>query len=67
MKNTLISLDVLFIDEDNSVFKIVKEAPAKSQENINSITPAKYVLELLGGQVDAIEIEKGAQIKLIEK
>ncbi len=67
MKNTLISLDILFIDEDNTVFKIVKEAPAKSQENINSITPAKYVLELLGGQADALEIEKGAQIKLIEK
>ena len=27
----------------------------------------KYVLELLGGQADALEIEEGAQIKLIEK
>ena len=62
-----ISLDILFINEDNKVFKIVKEAPVKSQENINSISPAKYVLELLGGQADALEIEEGAQIKLIEK
>ena len=61
------SLDVLFIDEDNTVFKIVKEAPAKSQENINSISPAKYILELLGGQADALEIKEGAQIKLIVK
>jgi len=67
MKNTLISLDILFINEDNKVFKIVKEAPVKSQENINSISPAKYVLELLGGQADALEIVEGAQIKLIEK
>tara|TARA_S200000501_G_scaffold377322_1_gene435249 strand:- start:4269 stop:4742 length:474 start_codon:yes stop_codon:yes gene_type:complete len=67
MKNTLISLDVLFIDEDNTVFKIVKEALPKSQENINSISPAKYVLELLGGQADALEIKEGAQIKLIVK
>ena len=67
MKNMLISLDVLFIDEYNTVFKIVKEAPVKIQDNINSISPAKYVLELLEGQADAQEIKEGAQIKLIVK
>ena len=66
MKNTLISLDVLFIDEDNTVFKIVEE-PAKFQDNINSISPAKYVLKLLGGQANALEIKEGAKIKLIVK
>jgi len=66
MKNTPLSLDILFIDETQTIIKIVENAPPNSLDNINSEAPAKFVLELLGGQAKTLQIENGYQIKIIE-
>lgn len=66
MKNTPLSLDILFLDETQTIFKIVENAQPNSIENINSEAPAKYVLELLGGQSQTLQIEKGFQIEIIQ-
>ena len=66
MKNTPLSLDILFLDETQTIFKIVENAQPNSIENINSEAPAKYVLELLGRHSQALQIEKGFQIEIIQ-
>ena len=66
MKNTPLSLDILFINEAKEIFQIVEKALPYSLENINSEAPAKYVLELLSGQVQSLQIERGFQIEIIQ-
>lgn len=66
MKNTPLSLDILFVDEAKEIFQIVEKALPNSLENINSEAPAKYVLELLGGQVQSLQIERGFHIEIIQ-
>ena len=66
MKNTLIPLDILFI---NSTFDIVKIQYATPCEKdpcpiYPSGKPAKYVLEVNKGFADKNNIEKGMKVKL---
>ena len=63
MKNTYISLDILFVNEEQEIFQIVEKASPKSLTNISSTAPAKYVLELLGGQAEKLQIQEGYSIK----
>ena len=49
MKNTYISLDMLFINEQLEIVDIHENAFPLSEELILSRYPAKYVFEILGG------------------
>ena len=49
MKNTFISLDLIFLDENRPIVHIHENAPVRSEESIPSIRPAKYVLEVNAG------------------
>ena len=59
MKNTLISLDMLFIDPDGKVLAIAREAVPRSLRRINPGVPVKAVLELAGGRAAELGIEPG--------
>lgn len=59
MKNTLISLDMLFIDPDGKVLAIAREAVPGSLRRINPGVPVKAVLELAGGRAAELGIEPG--------
>lgn len=59
MKNTQMSLDLLFIDKNFKIVTIRKNCPPYSTENIRSEIPALYVLELQGGSVDRLKISEG--------
>ncbi len=65
MKNTLIPLDMLFIDEKGYVRYIIRKAqPCLSGNDAdcaiyNSEEPAKYVLEINGGIADKLGIKPG--------
>ena len=49
MKNTFISLDMIFIRADGSVSSVIHETRPRSLESQSSIEPVSYVLELNGG------------------
>jgi hypothetical protein len=49
MKNTLISLDMIFIDAQRRVVTIHENTKPETLETYRSTKPAKYVLETVGG------------------
>ena len=62
MKNTLIPLDIIWLNEDKKVVFISKNnQPCKNDEcsTINPDKKAKYVLELNGGTTNKIGLEVG--------
>ncbi|MDR1694198.1 MAG: DUF192 domain-containing protein [Lactobacillaceae bacterium] len=63
MKDTLIPLDMLFIDENGSVVWIYENAQPMSEDIIMSPVPFDLVLELNGGQVQKHNIKIGDKIK----
>lgn len=67
MKNTLIPLDMVFMDKDWKVVSIQKQAqPCKADPCVlyPSGENAKYVLEINGGLSDKLGIQKGATVRL---
>ena len=63
MKNTYLPLDMLFIDSDGTVRRVVLHAPPLSEDIIPSGTPVTGVLELNAGQADAIGVKVGDKVK----
>jgi uncharacterized protein len=63
MKNTLIPLDMLFIDAKGRVIAIHERATPRSEDIISSPAAVKAVLELAGGQCAALGIRVGDQVK----
>jgi hypothetical protein len=67
MKNTLIPLDMIFINGDRLVVDLVRRAPpcrADPCPNYTSAYPARYVLELAGGSAEALGLQPGDKIFL---
>ena len=62
MKNTLIPLDMLFIDEKGIVRKIHEGAKPHDETPLSSGGPVKSVLELNGGAVKARNIAVGNKV-----
>ena len=68
MKNTLISLDMIFIDENNKIVHVVRNAPPcravrdADCPKYNSEKPAKYVVEVNAGIAEKLAIEIGNQV-----
>lgn len=62
MKDTLISLDIIWINQNNEVVFIQENAEPCREENCPNIDPkkeAKYVLEINGGLAKEINIKVG--------
>ena len=59
MKNTLIPLDMLFLDEHGRIFDIHERAVPLSTDIIAPRGPARYVVELNGGTVARLGIKPG--------
>lgn len=62
MRNTFISLDMLFIDQKGQITRIVPNTVPFSEEVIASDGPVRAVLELRGGVTAAMGIEPGDRI-----
>ncbi len=62
MKNTLVSLDIIYINAMNDVVSIQANAEPRSMKSLPSGAPASYVLEVLGGQAAAQGIAVGTKI-----
>ncbi len=63
MKNTYISLDILYIDENNKIVKIYPNTETLSERSLPSNIPAKYVVEVVAGFCKSRGIEEGDFIK----
>lgn len=57
MKNTLMTLDIIYADKQGKVVSIVKNADPLNESSLPSEGPAMYVLELNGGSSDKWNIE----------
>jgi len=62
MKNTKISLDIIFIDENGIILNIAKNTTPFSTESILSQGSAKYVLEVNAGFSEKNNLKNGYQI-----
>ena len=64
MKNTPISLDILFIDRDLRVVSIARSTEPYSLARIPSGKPARYVLEVAAGFAARHRIEPGTRVRI---
>ncbi|NIY74624.1 DUF192 domain-containing protein [Thalassospira sp. HF15] len=63
MKNTFISLDMLFIDAKGTIVGIEKRTVPQSETIIPSPKPVRFVLELNGGSADRMGFEVGEKVE----
>ncbi len=64
MKNTYISLDILFIREDGTISNIVADTEPLSLKSISSTEPVHYVLELNAGITTKLHIDSNSRVHL---
>jgi len=63
MKNTLIPLDMLFIDKTGTIVRIARNAKPHSLETIPSGKPVRYVLEINGGAAAGYGAKAGDRLE----
>jgi uncharacterized membrane protein (UPF0127 family) len=63
MKNTLIPLDMLFMDETGKVVAIARNAVPRSTRSLGPGVPVRAVLELPGGRARELGIVPGDIVK----
>lgn len=61
MRNTFLSLDLIFIGEDRSVVGVVANAEPRSDKQRSVAQPSKYVLEVSAGEAFAHAVGPGAR------
>ena len=64
MRNTLIPLDMIFIDKKLRITGIVKNAEPKTTSGRGVGVPSTYVLEVPGGWADKTGLQTGGTVRL---
>lgn len=67
MKNTLISLDIIFLDENKKIIKIHKHTTPMSTKDLPSGGPTLYVVEVNAGYTDKYGIGEGDMINFTKQ
>ena len=67
MKNTLIPLDMLFIDKKGEIVYIAENTKPLSLDLIEAEVPVRYVLEIGGGESEANDIATGDKLRLVPR
>lgn len=65
MKDTLVPLDILFIDENGTIINIVENTRPESTEHIPSGGPVTGVIEVPGGSARRLRIAKGDKVHYV--
>jgi len=65
MKNTEISLDIIFVDADKNIAKIHQNTKPYSDSSYHSILPCKYVVETVAGYTDKYNISEGDKVVFV--
>jgi len=63
MKNTYVSLDIIYVDDKQRIVSIQKNAEPLNTRSLPSDGPAQYVLEVKGGLSDKLGLEKGDLVR----
>ncbi len=63
MRNTLISLDMIFISSDLRIVGIVSRAVPRTLESRSVGVPSQYVLEVPGGWSEQVGLRKGSTVE----
>lgn len=66
MRNTLISLDMIFVNALNKIVTIHRNTQTLSDQSYPSTAPAKYVIEVNGGYCAKHNINEGDKINYTE-
>ena len=64
MKNTPLSLDILFFTKEQKMVHVVSNAEPNNDSVISSFVPVRYVLELEAGSVSRFGLELGTALVL---
>lgn len=62
MKNTYISLDIIYINSQMNIVSIQEKAEPLSEKSLPSYEPAIYVLEVNGGYSEAMGVKPGDKV-----
>ncbi len=62
MKNTIIPLDIIYLDSNKKIISIAENTTPYSEEGIPSLGVAKYVVEVNAGFTKRNNIQKGDEI-----
>lgn len=65
MKNTYVSLDIIYIDKNLKVVSIAENTKPLSEDPIPSEGPATHVLEVKAGVAKELGLKKGDSIKVL--
>lgn len=63
MKNTEISLDIIYLNAEKKIISFQKNAKPLDESSLPSEGPAQYVFEINGGQADALGMEVGDRME----
>lgn len=67
MKNTVIPLDIIYVNSKMEIVKIFKNTVPFSEKSLPSEKPATYVVEVIGGYTDKNGIKEGDLISFVKK
>lgn len=67
MKNTVIPLDIIYVNSKMEIVKIFKNTVPFSEKSLPSEKPATYVVEVIGGYTDKYGIKEGDLINFVKK
>jgi uncharacterized membrane protein (UPF0127 family) len=62
MKNTYISLDMVFVRADGTVSSVIRNTEPQSLKSLRSIEPVAFVLELNAGVTERLGIDENSRI-----
>jgi len=62
MKNTYVSLDIVFARADGTVSSVIRDTKPLSLDSQSAIEPVRYVLELNAGATRRLNIGPGSQL-----
>jgi uncharacterized membrane protein (UPF0127 family) len=62
MHNTLIPLDMLFVDQQGLIANIAQRAVPESDQTIAAVKPVRAVIELNGGTAERLGIKPGDRV-----
>jgi len=62
MKNTAVSLDMIFLNNNKEIINIARDTQPFAEKNYSSAAPARYVLEVVAGYSDQWAIGPGVKV-----